>query len=250
MATSPASLDLVGVGVPYADVLLRVPHLPGPDEALRVLDRDVQGGGEVPTACCAAARLGCRAAFIGAAAGEGLAAAAVAEFGPAGVDTAGIQVQPGRRGPLSVILVEGNTGARSILWDEGDLALIELTAANRARITTARYLLVSEPFPAATEAARPARESGVTVVWDADAPDPAADALMPLVEHTVASSGLAATLGGRDAALGRLPGAVVMVTLGRDGVVGCTNAGPFRLPAFAVDVVDTTGLAMYSTARM
>ena len=235
------SFDIVGVGIPYTDVLLRLPRLPLADEALRALERDVQGGGKVPTACVAAARLGWRVALSGPVGGGPLAAGILPDLAAAGVDVDGLQPQPARRGPLSVILVQAGSGARSILWDPGDLAEIALTDADRARIAGARYLLVSEPFPAACAAAAWARSHGVAVIWDADVADPAWPKLAASVDHCVASSAFAATLGGAEAAPDRLPGSVAIVTRGRAGLVGRTPAGPFRLPAFPVEAVDTTG---------
>ncbi len=43
-------MDVVGLGFATVDVLARVPRLPLADEAFRVLDVSIQGGGPVATA--------------------------------------------------------------------------------------------------------------------------------------------------------------------------------------------------------
>lgn len=58
-------VDVVGLGCCCFDLLGVVPHMPGPDEEIRMLETRQQGGGEVATALVTLARLGCSAACAG-----------------------------------------------------------------------------------------------------------------------------------------------------------------------------------------
>ena len=51
-------VDVVGLGCCCFDLLGVVPHLPGPDEEIRMLETRQQGGGEVATALVTLARFG------------------------------------------------------------------------------------------------------------------------------------------------------------------------------------------------
>ncbi len=58
-------VDILGLGRSYADVLLVLPHMPRLDDVLYVEQIGYQGGGVIPTAMAAAARLGVAAGRVG-----------------------------------------------------------------------------------------------------------------------------------------------------------------------------------------
>ncbi|HEY8347355.1 MAG TPA: PfkB family carbohydrate kinase [Symbiobacteriaceae bacterium] len=236
--------DLVGVGTACLDVIVLIPHLPSPDESVPMLKYGVDGGGKVSTALVAAAKLGMPTAFIGAVGDDLFGRQIVQGLQHYGVDTSGVRVQAGGTSPFSTVLADAQTKKRSILWSAGDVRLDELNDQDRAAIAGARYLLVSEPFPAAVEAAHWAKTCGVTTVWDADFYEPESEQLLPLIDICIASEHFARAMApDLDGAtlLRRIPSPVLIVTLGSKGAVGWTPEGEFRIPAFEVPVVDTTG---------
>lgn len=237
-------LDVVGVGSACIDLVVRVPRLPGPDEGLQLQEYTLQGGGKVATALVAAARLGLRTAFIGSVGDDEFGRQILAEFASEGVETGGVQVQPGAASAFSTVLADTGTGTRSILWSPGTVQAMTLTEADCDRVASARFLLVSEPSGSALQAAAYARSHGVTVVCDADYYTPDVERLLPLVDICIASShfvreylpGLSP-----EQALAKIPCATAVITLGRDGAVGRGPAGSIRVPSFNVPVIDTTG---------
>lgn len=236
--------DVVGLGLPYMDVISRVPRLPGPDESLRVLDHRFQGGGKVATALVAASRLGLCTAFIGPVGGDLAGEQILEEFRREGVDVQGVQRQLSALSPVSTVLVTAIDGARSILWWPGTVTDVVLTAMDRQRIRSARYLMVSEPTEAAVDAARCAQAAGVTVVADADHLTVGIEALMPWVDVCIASTPFVKELAPQmppDEVVDLLPAPIALVTLGAGGVVGRSPTGRFRLPAYPVPVLDTLG---------
>jgi sulfofructose kinase len=240
----PAGFDVVGVGSACIDLVVQVPRLPVSDEGLQIQEYTMQGGGKVATALVAAARLGLRAAFSGPVGGDAFGQQILAEFTSEGVDTAGLLVQRDRASAFSTVLADVSTGTRSILWSPGTVTEIALTASDLRRIESARYLLVSEPSPTALQAATHASAHGVPVVCDADYYSPEINRLLPLVDICIASAHFVRAFApGRspEEALDPFPSPTALITLGKDGVVGRGPDGPFRIPAFQVPVVDTTG---------
>lgn len=58
------AMEVVGIGVPYYDMVINVSKMPGLDGAAGANEAFYQGGGKVATAMAAAARLGRRAGII------------------------------------------------------------------------------------------------------------------------------------------------------------------------------------------
>lgn len=146
-----------------------------------------------------------------------------------------------------MVLVEAGTGRRSILCYRaaGELVLDE---ADRTYISSARYLhLDGHHMSAAITAARWARADGVKVSFDANRPRPRLDELLPLVDVLIASERFPpAYTGQRDQvragrSLLELGPETVVITLGAEGCLCLWGDQVIPVPAFQVDVVDTTG---------
>ena len=236
--------DLVCAGSACIDIVARVPHLPGPDESLPILAWTQQGGGKVATAAVAAARLGLRVAFVGAVGDDPLGRQIWDEFAAAGVDLAAAERQAGRTSDLSIVLADAATYTRSILWAKGTARLEQLSAQAAGHIASARYLLVSEASAPIREAVQLARAAGTTVVMDADFYSPELTELLTHVDVCIASrhfaQGWAPGASPQDV-VRRLPCTTAIVTLGAHGAVVRHKDDVWTVPAFAVDVVDTTG---------
>jgi len=109
------------------------------------------------------------------------------------------------------------------------------------------FLIDFESGQAGLAAACMARRHQIPVVIDVERDEPHVAEAMRVSSHIIVSEDFAGPYPGRRrvpdmlAALRSDPEQVVIVTRGEKGCVGLSSAGEFTLPAFKVDVVDTTG---------
>jgi len=241
--------DLLGVGECSLDLVYQIPvrlDQPLPDKTSSTA-HEVLGGGQVATACAAAARLGRRVRFIGAVGMDGAGQALLAELASDRVETAGVRRCLGTQTRTALIL-SGESGERSIIeWRDPALSLppdhvpIEL-------IQSCRVLHCDLFFPeTSVRAAMRARESGLLVSIDLDRPGPLASELIALSDLCVVSERFPSLLTGLDdpeaaalelskRAMGR-----VIVTHGERGCWLVTGSSIEQLPAFVPpQLVDTT----------
>ncbi len=249
--TATRRWDVVGFGEASLDEVWRLPPGFVLGDKARAVARDRLGGGQIATALVAASRLGARAAFLGPLGDDprgdeiarGLAEDRVAMIGPRAI---------GARSRTALVLVDAQ-GGRTVL-DEGGAAAADPPAL-AAAIGDARALHLDATHPAAALAlARIARAAGTLVSIDVDhvpadlhaARD--VSALLGLADACVLATGVATRATGRDdadAALAALVeagprGALVVETRGAAGARAHRGAERFAVPAFAVEVVDTT----------
>ena len=242
--------EVVGLGCSCFDLLGVVPHLPGPDEEIRMLETKQQGGGEVATALVALARLGCSVAYLGKVGDDPFGDFIRKEFDQYGVDTRHLIVEPGAVSQASVVLVDKPSGKRTIIACVPTFTELQPAQLPPGLIEQARYLhLDGVHRAAALEAARQARRAGVTVVLDADV-SALYDDIPELIGETdilIPSMAFARSFTGTedvDRAIDRLRAygpSIVLVTLGDQGSRGYAAGRRFHVPAFPVEVVDTTG---------
>jgi sugar/nucleoside kinase (ribokinase family) len=241
-------VEVVGVGQNTTDHLCVVDRLPGTDEKHRLAAYAVQPGGQVATALVALARWGVATAYAGAFGDDPGGVRGRASLREAGVDVAAAPVRSGTPNQVSIVLVDARSGERTVLWDRAPSLALDAAEVPLGVIAGARAILVDGIDPtAASAAARAARAVGVPVVADVDrsCPDPAA--VLPLVDVLLVSWEFARVHTGAArpeealAALARHGGAIVGVTLGKDGALVGADGATVRLPGHAVDVVDTTG---------
>ena len=241
--------DVVGLGCACLDFLGIVPHLPDQDEQVWMSDSTQQGGGMVSTALVTLSRLGASTAFVGKIGNDTAGRVVKEEFDLYGVDSEHLIVDPVATSPVSMILVDESTGQRTIMAGGSavDLPASEIPAG---LINSAKYLhLDNTNRQAALAAARLARDARVPVILDADTMSPPDDLedLLRLTDYLIASEVFADELTGLadpSAAAQALSGygsAVTVVTLGEAGSLMRAGGRSFHMPAFLVDVVDTTG---------
>jgi len=236
------------------DVLVRLKEMPTWERGARLSALRFDGGGPVGTACVAAARLGARVGFIGAAGSDQNAELKLRSFRQAGVDLSRLVVRDGPENQVVLVCVDEETGER-VFSGLGAFGADPLRAEDldRGYITQADYLHLDGSHPeAALQAARWMREAGKPVMLDGSKTD--ARELPPrmveMVEHVdilVAGSGFVPALTGETdlwaagrAALAHGP-RIVVQTEGADGSYTVTPDDQFHTPIFPVEVVDTTG---------
>ena len=150
---------------------------------------------------------------------------------------------------IALILIDRTGGQRNIFWTRQNVQypmpweFPERNWFKRTRV----WLIDFESGLAGIEAAKVARGHNIPVVIDVERDEPHVAEAMRISSHIIISEEFAGGYTGCSdvtemlAALRSDPEQVVIVTRGEKGCVGSTGEGDFALPAFKVDVVDTTG---------
>jgi ribokinase len=249
--------DIAVVGSHAYGLALTCERLPRPGET--VMGRDFQAlldgdGGKGSNQALAAARLGGRVMFVGKVGEDEAGRIARRALTDEGVDVRHLHADPVGRTGLGVVLADP-AGESMIVVDPGASARLTVAEIEAAApdIARASHLLTQceQPLVLALAALRVGRRVGATTVLNpSPVPDLAEGDLRDL-DVLVANEHEARTLAGPAAPgipsdLARAVAARygirdVVVTLGADGVAAVCGGETHRVPAFGVEVVDTTG---------
>lgn len=248
MPKSSSVVDIVGVGLNATDTIIRLPHFPAFNSKVEFRVSEILPGGQVATAVTACARWGLKARYVGKVGDDDAAALQRAEMRQAGIDAHWITV-PGCQSQSSYILVDEESGERTVLWKRDPRLELLPTELQRDWIVQARLLHVDgHDCAGATQAARWAREAKIPVTADLDNLYPGVEALLENVDFAITSSEFPARLCGENdffislpAIAARLGCRLVAVTLGGLGVLAWDRDRFHYCPAFEVKPVDTTG---------
>ena len=244
MTTVP---DIVGIGVCTVDHLMTVPHMPGDNINMKASMYLRQPGGLASCALVAAARLGARAKIIALVGDDAAGQYIRHELESEGVDASKLITRAGSESHVSLILVDERTGDRSIITRPPTGRPIALGEITREDITAARVLFIDDVTELTLQAARWAQEANMKVLLDPARPYEIIKAILPYVDVPIVPEQWAeAWMPGRPPeavaeALRAGGAAIAAVTLGARGSVVSWEGGTWHIPAFQVDVVDTTG---------
>jgi len=208
----------------------------------------IQGGGPVPTALCALAKLGGQASFIGKCGTDHEGELIRGELQRFGVDTSGMIFDKGSITPKAFIWVDSHDGARTVVLDRTKTADIKIEELNAKLLKSCRYLLIDgrECF-SAIAAAKMAKAAGAEVVLDAGSLRDDTDGLLDVIDHLVVSrtfSDKYAKTDNPEQALGifsQRKFKSIVITLGADGAIWASVGKTGKQPGFQVKAVDTTG---------
>lgn len=241
------SLDIVGIGVCTVDHLMTVPNMPGDNVNMRGSAYVQQPGGLASCALVAAARLGARTRIIAQIGDDDAGRYIRRDLESEGVDTSLLHTRPGGSSHVSLILVDENSGDRSIITRLPTAAPIGLGEINRQDITDAKVLFVDSISELTLQAARWARDAGMQVVLDPAQPYEQIKELLDYVDVPIVPQQWARAwmpnrpLEAVAEALRRAGADIAVVTMGERGSLVFWEDGLEHVPAFPVDVVDTTG---------
>lgn len=200
-------------------------------------------------------RLGADVRSFGAVGNDALGAALLTALDREGIDTSGLVRRDADQTSASVIPVrpDGSRPAWHCIGANGTFTLDDL---DREAVLACDHLHLGGPEflggPAAAELLAAARAAGVTTSVDLLAPGdpgmldwvrdalPHTDYLLPNDEQVLGLTGTTDLAAGARALLTEGVGCVA-VTQGAKGALVATAEGVEEVPAFAVDVVDTTG---------
>lgn len=238
---------VVGVGLACLDQLILWRDMQAPLVGNKILDFQVQGGGMVGTAMVAVARLGGQAEFWGAVGDDWMGRMILDAFRCENVDTRHVFVVPGGRGPMVVVCVDRPTGQRHFLYWEGYPEPEGLIGSLESLRAAGCLLVDGTHHDSTVRAAREAQRLNVPVVADLGGIGENTPALLAHVTYAIISDRCAQQVGGCGdylpacQAVRSMGPQHVVITLGERGLVYLEGEELVEMPAFEVNVVDTTG---------
>ncbi len=147
-------------------------------------------GGQVASAMVCCARLGWRARYLGRFGSDELGDIGRNSLVTEGVDVSAAEVVAGAQTRFAMIIVDGRTGDRTVLWDRDPRLALTSADVPAPAVRTSRILLVDcDDVEASVAAATVAREAGVITAIDVEAVLPGLDRLLPLIDIVIASEG-------------------------------------------------------------
>ncbi len=242
-------VDVVGLGLNATDLAIDVPHYPAFNSKVEFLTAEWQAGGQVATALVVCQRLGLQTKYIGRVGSDSLGQFQLESLRREGVDLSDVQVVPDCPNQLAYILVDRNSGERTILWRRDPRLNIQPDELKPEMIQGARLLHVDgHDTVAAAQAAAWARAARMPVSADVDNIYPGLDALLENIDYLISSESFPSAVTGEPdlfRALERLKTRYRMklagATLGRQGVLALTADGFLYAPGYDVPCRDTTG---------
>jgi sulfofructose kinase len=239
--------DVIGIGESSVDEVYRVPGALGPNVKLRITSRQIRYGGQVATTLATCASLGLRAAFIGSAGDDDHAYGLCQALETRGVDTT-LLIRRSARHRRAIVLVNEQTGDRTVLWERDAQLSLHPDELPRAIIERARLLHVDDvDVDAAVVAAGIARRAGIPVTSDIDHVNERTCSLIEAVTVPIFAEHVPRALTGEsdpERALRRLRhrhAGLLCVTLGVRGSMLLDGNQLYRVPAPGVHAVDATG---------
>jgi sulfofructose kinase len=237
---------VLGVGIATVDLIGLVPSFPEPDGFSIMLEFDRQIGGPVSNALAALARLGADTMWAGKVGGDEFGRWIMDDFKSEGV-LLDVFVDEGGTTPLSFILVDSNTGNRSIIFHPGCSLLLERVLLPEVLAGSKLIHLDGGFVDGAFQASAYGKKHGIKVSLDAGVPFPGMEDIFKQVDLFMPTLEIARNLTGEEAVedcLRKLqesgPGTVI-ITHGDEGSWGIEGKEITRAEAVKVEAVDTTG---------
>jgi len=240
--------DVVGLGLCAWDRVLLLERYPKLNEKATSISSITSGGGPVPTALAAFAKLGGAACFVGVVGDDAEGKSVRADLSAHGVDISRMIIRKGQTTACAHIWVDKPTGERTVVLDPGKASAIRMSELPRSLIRHSRILLMDGRLPGvAIAAAKWCHQGGGIVLLDAGSPRADFEKLLSVTDHAVVSE---------DFALGTFPGMKLerilseIIAYGpKAAVITCGAKGGFwregdrmsRYRAFPVKALDTTG---------
>jgi sulfofructose kinase len=240
--------DVVGMGLNSVDLLCLVPEFPTSNSKMRIRRFEKSGGGQVATAMVALSRWGVKAKYIGKVGSDELGQFSLESIRQAGMDVSSVTVEPDVRNQFAMIIVDGRSGDRTILWDRDDRLIYREGELRREDACSGKLLhLDGHDIQAAIQCAQWARQAGIPTVLDADKVEPLTPELIRNLDFVVTSSRFPALFTGisdREKAFVELQkhtSGFLCTTLGPEGAMALVEREILHVKGFKIKAVDTTG---------
>ncbi|BCM89913.1 sulfofructose kinase [Abditibacteriota bacterium] len=242
--------DVLGFGCATIDELLYVDEWPERERKIPIRHLEAQGGGLGATALVAAARLGAQCAYAGMLGFDDTSKRVAQILENENIDMNLVSWHEEAGAIRAFVVVDTSHNSRNIFFKRPLLVGTPPDAPSEAEVAASKCAFVDHYGGEGTvRLCEIARRVGVPVVADVERIDvPAFEAFFPLVPHPILSQGFASRLTNeeRPAAMVRALWneyrEVVVVTCGENGAFFSEDGREVaHFPAFATEVVDTTG---------
>ncbi len=241
--------DAVGIGLNAIDHIIVMPHFPERGTKSRISKFVKAGGGQMGTGFSALARLGAKVKYLGKVGDDEMGKLSMDLLAREGVDISDMVVEPDTISQYAFIVVEEGTGERTIMWQRDSGLEFSPGDFSREAVTSGRILhMDGHEVPFLIQAAKWAKEEGIPVLIDAERLKDRTFELLPLADVLISDERFLNLV---------YPGSTyreflihvkerfnphfAAITLGERGSLGYLNGEFIYLPAFRVDVADTTG---------
>ena len=240
--------DVVGMGLNSVDLIGVVPEFPTLNSKMKLLQFSKQGGGQVATALVALSRWGVRTKYIGKVGGDELGSFSLDTIREEGVDISSVIIEPYASNQFAMILVDGVSGERTILWDRDERLMYRDGELKKKDICSGKILhLDGHDIRAAIRSAQWAKKEGIPTVIDIDKVEPLTGKLIRQIDFVITSSRFPSLMTGisdREKALIKLqkqtPG-FLCSTLGEEGSMALIHGKISYVKGIKIKAVDTTG---------
>jgi sugar/nucleoside kinase (ribokinase family) len=236
------------MGLNSVDFLSVVTEFPVPNSKMKILRFSKQGGGQVATAMVALSRWGVRTRYIGKVGDGDLGQFSLDSIRQEGVDVSSVTTEPNATNQFAMIIVDGPSGERTILWNRDDRLMYRQGELRKEEVCSGKIVhLDGHDIHAALQCARWAKEQGIPTVIDLDKVEPLTSELIKGIDFVIASSRFPALYTGisdREKALFELQkhtSGFLCATLGHEGAMALVEGKVIYVEGFKVKAVDTTG---------
>lgn len=246
------TIDLIGFGDPFLDLVVKLDKLPQTNKNCPINEYGFQGGGNVPTACVAAARLGLKTSLIGCVGDDMFGKLSISDLEYNHVDTSKMSIQKGKKSNFCICVTESAVEGKEFISKAGDFSEITVDELDEEFFASAKLMHVALITPAVAKACDIVHENGGKISVDANYYRPYTYDYYDKIDIFIGSEmyyyafcedkGLNPQEYAKNMHLLQSFGPeIVIFTFGPDGCRGVYEDKYFELPAFCVDVVDTTG---------
>jgi sugar/nucleoside kinase (ribokinase family) len=236
------------MGLNSVDFLSMVPEFPAPNSKMKMLRFSKQGGGQVATAMVALSRWGVKTKYIGKVGEDDLGQFSLNSIRQEGVDVSSVTIEPNAPTQFAVIIVDGPSGERTILWNRDERLMYREGELRKEEVCSGRLLhLDGHDIHAAIQCAGWAKEEGIPTIVDLDKVEPLTPELIRNIDFVITSSKFPALFTGNSdqkkafLELQNHTRGFLCTTLGHSGAMAWVNGEFFHAEGFKVKAVDTTG---------
>jgi sugar/nucleoside kinase (ribokinase family) len=236
------------MGLKSVDFITVVPKFPSTNSKMEMLQFSKQGGGQVATAIVALSRWGVKAKYIGKIGEDELGQFSLHSIQQEGVDVSSVTIEPNATNQFAMIIVDGPTGARTILWNRDQQLMYRPGELRKEEICSGKLLhLDGHDIRAAIQCARWAKEEKIPTVIDIDKVEPLTSELIQEIDFVITSSRFPILYTGISdlkkalLELQKQTSGFLCATLGDEGAIALVRGEFLYIQGFKVNVVDTTG---------